>query len=325
MNVSHPIPLWLRCWSWLIVLTALPLVIIGAEVTTKKVGMADPVGLRNPLYLFEREADVSGQPIRIAHLLETGQWGLLIEHGHRLLGWLVGLECIIFAIAMGFLARGRSRWLGLVAGLVVAAQGILGILRVTLNLKAGPELSTLHGCTAQLVFASLVAIAVMASVSWRKPNHAIPSWIRRLAVALCCLVYLQMVFGAIMRHLLDPLAQRLHILLAFAAVLGIIWLAVRARQLDTIGATTWLSLGLMLVVCLQPVLGVEAWIRRFGSLMLPDAVPSTLMGDLVRSGHHVLGTLIFAGTIALTVLLCRPRAEAATPSALHRRAMEGIA
>jgi cytochrome c oxidase assembly protein subunit 15 len=324
MTEMHPVPLWLRWWAWLTVLTALPLVILGAEVTTKKVGMADPVGLRNPFYLFEREADAADQPIRAVHLWQTGQYGLLIEHSHRLIGWIVGFECIVFALGTGLLARGHYRWLGLLAGCAVAAQGALGIGRVYFNVERGPALAALHGCMAQLVFAALVAIAVIASRSWHRPTNAIPPSLRWAALGIAVLVYVQVVFGAVLRHLIDPVAQRLHVLLAFAVVLALLWLMSRGREHDPSNLTFWITIGLTVMVCVQPVLGVESWIRRFGSLTLPDELPSTLMGDFVRSGHHVLGTLIFAGTVALTTMLFRPRTETSSSAALHLRAMEGV-
>src|SRR5262245_51996534 len=105
MTEANAVPWWLRAWAWLTVLTCLPLVTLGAEVTTKKVGMADPVALRNPLYLFEQEEGT----LRFVHLWQTGQMGVLIEHAHRLFGWLVGFECLVLAIGMGLWAQGGYR------------------------------------------------------------------------------------------------------------------------------------------------------------------------------------------------------------------------
>lgn len=316
MNQTYPVPLWLRWWAWVTVLTTLLLVVLGAEVTTKKVGMADPVGLRNPLYLFESEHG----SIRALYLWQTNNLGLLIEHAHRLFGWIVGLQCLIFAVGMAVSARGGFRLLGLLAGVGVGLQGLLGIARVAFNLEAGPGLSTVHGCSAQLVFASLVAVAVMTTPAWSTAGNSIPASLLWAAWLVVGLIYVQMVFGAILRHMLNPVAQRLHVLLAFAVVVGIITVTVRAKRTDP--TTGVLGIALHVLVLFQPILGVEAWIRRFGSLTVPDAVPSTLAGDLVRSGHHVLGTLIFASMVALATLLARPRMEVSSPSTLHVRALE---
>src|SRR5262249_39196308 len=137
----------------------------------------------------------------------------------------------------------------------------------------------------------------------------------KAALGLCLLVYLQVVFGAIVRHKFDPAAQRLHILLAFAVMVGVFWLVGQLRANP--GDRPALRLGYLLValVVLQPVLGVEAWMRRFGTGTLPELTPSSPALDLVRSGHHVFGTLIFATTVAIAVLLYRPATVTAATAA----------
>src|SRR5437773_781241 len=90
---TPPVPRWLRAWAVLTVLAALPLVTLGAEVTTKKVGMVDPKGFRSPWHLFTLGSDQ-------LHL------GYLIEHGHRLAGFVVGVCCIVLAVGLSVTARG---------------------------------------------------------------------------------------------------------------------------------------------------------------------------------------------------------------------------
>jgi len=311
------VPRWLQWCAWCAVALALPLAAFGAEVTTKNVGMADRVALRSPLYLLQPESP--GGAIRLFHLIETGQYGLLIEHSHRLFGWAVGLAAIVLCVGLLLGAGDWRRWLGLVVLAAVVGQGLLGIFRVS---EISKPLAALHGCAAQLVFATLAAVAVTLSDSWARPGAA--SGLRWYSVALLALLYVQIVFGAIMRHLLDPVAQRLHVLLAFAAVVGVLWLARQVRKEDSSRGARLAAHLLAAFIVLQPILGVEAWVRRFGSGELPDAVQSSFWGDLTRSGHHVLGTLIFATTAALTTLLFRPRERATSHAMLHARAMEGI-
>ena len=88
-----PVPRWLRLWAALTALAALPLVTLGAEVTTRKVGMVDPKGFRAPWHLFT----LSGEQLSL---------GYLIEHGHRLAGFVVGICCIVLALGMTAFARG---------------------------------------------------------------------------------------------------------------------------------------------------------------------------------------------------------------------------
>jgi heme A synthase len=278
-------------------------------VTTKKVGMVDKAGFRAPWHLFT----VPGDQLYL---------GYLIEHGHRLFGFVVGACCIVLAAGMTLQARGWYRARGWLALAAVGLQGVLGIFRVNLNVVFGPSLALVHGCVAQLVFAVLVAVAVVSSRAWWGSSAAADRRTRNLALGLCVLVYVQVVFGAVVRHRLDPVAQRLHVLLAFAVVAGALWLGGRLREA---GAARWAGRLLVALIVVQPVLGVEAWVRRFGAGVLPELVPSTWGLDLVRSGHHLLGTLIFSTTAALAVLLCRPAAPSVAQPSHRELVLEGAA
>src|SRR5947209_10742660 len=74
----------------------------GSFVTTLKVGMADPGWPSPPWYLFFLSpADY-----------ERGV-GFLIEHTHRLAGWIVGLCVIVLAVGLWRVERRRwVCWLG---------------------------------------------------------------------------------------------------------------------------------------------------------------------------------------------------------------------
>jgi heme A synthase len=119
-------------------------------------------------------------------------------------------------------------------------------------------------------------------------------------------VYVQIVFGAVVRHHLDRIAQRLHVLFAFVVSGVLLFLVGRAWQTGERGLKR--SAGLIAVLlAAQLMLGVEAWLTRFGS-----GVPVELQGtgtlgqNLVRSGHFVVGSLLFAATVALALLAHRP-------------------
>ena len=77
--------------------------------------------------------------------------GVLVEHGHRLLGAAIGMLTVILATVLGLVdARRWVRGLGLLAVVLVCAQGLIGGLRVVLLQDA---LALVHGCLAQLFFA----------------------------------------------------------------------------------------------------------------------------------------------------------------------------
>jgi heme A synthase len=289
-----PVPLLLRLWAWLTVAAALPLALLGAEVTTRGVGMADQASVRAPWYFFT--LDLSDTPL-----------GLMIEHGHRLFGWSLGLCAIVLALGLTIAARSWHRWIGWVVLVMVSAQGIFGILRVKYHALAGPELAAFHGSFAQLAFASLVAVAVLSSKAWSRPAATSRS-LRVGGLALCVVVYVQIVFGAVTRHLTDPLAQRLHVLLAFVVMGLALWIHGKLHREAGNAAATKVGYFLAVLLLIQPVLGVEAWVRRFGSGRLPELLPPDRTLDLIRSAHHLTGTLIFSTTAALAALLCRPLA-----------------
>src|SRR5258708_5306746 len=94
-------PRWLHRWALLTVCAALPLLMLGAEVTTKGVGMVDARGLRPPWHFFQV-------------FMEDKGLGWIIEHGHRLAGFIVGTCVIVLAAGLWLWEPRRSvRWLGL--------------------------------------------------------------------------------------------------------------------------------------------------------------------------------------------------------------------
>ena len=53
-NGGRLAPRWLHWWAVFTACAALPLVLLGAEVTTKQVGMVDPQGFRAPWPCFSK-------------------------------------------------------------------------------------------------------------------------------------------------------------------------------------------------------------------------------------------------------------------------------
>jgi heme A synthase len=287
------VPRWLHWWAILTVVMALPLVLLGAEVTTKQVGMVDSMGFRPPWHLFTLQ------------LQELGL-GYLIEHGHRLFGFLVGICAIVLAV--GLLLGTRHplvRWMGLIALLMVVAQGLLGIFRVSLNALVGSNLALIHGSFSQLVVATLVGVAVMTSRAWLDaPRFQQPSvWLRRLSFGVILLLFAQIVLGGEIRHLQDRVAQRLHVMLAFGVLAGVSLLVWELRRLR--GAAWDWSLAMLVLLCVQVTLGVEAWLGRFGSGVPVELQQSTPLLDAVRTGHFVVGMMMFSSAVVVSLFLHR--------------------
>lgn len=298
-TVAFAMPRWIHRLAVATVCAALPLVILGAEVTTKQVGMADPQSVRAPWYLFTLPS----------HELLGRGIGYVIEHSHRLAGWLVGGLAIALAWAMAsHIPWRKGGWLGFLALGMVSFQGTLGIFRVKFHALAGPNLAMIHGLFAQVVVATLVAVAVVTSRAWwQQPEGADLASVRGLALALAGIIYLQIVVGAVVRHFQYGLAQRLHALVAFAVVAIAIWLARTIWMLAPSDRSLRRSAGLVLgLIVLQVALGIEAWMGRFGAGMPVEVLPVKPGLDFVRSAHYLVGTLLFSAAVAVNLFLYRP-------------------
>jgi heme A synthase len=223
---------------------------------------------------------------------------------------LAGLGLVLAVVASGLAARQRGAGMRLLATLALVAvmiQGLLGGFRVKLNELVGTDLAAFHGVFAQVVFGLLVALAVVTARPAPAP-YAPETRLHRWAVALAHLIFLQVVFGALVRHYPVPLSQRLHFLTAFVAtILAVLVIRVvlsdpyaRARA----GAFAWVLAGLVVV---QLYLGVEAWMVRFGQYKLPDQVQVTAESGAIRSFHALVGSGVWAAALALALRL-RPGA-----------------
>ena len=145
---------------------------------------------------------------------------VLAEHGHRLLGTLVGFLTIIIAIWTFWKdSRKWMRMLGIGALVLVIGQGVLGGLRVTL---VSLDLAVVHACVAQIFLATIFSMALFTSKSWltaaRAPAGADSVKLRGLAAFSTTAVFIQIVFGALLRHPgtgIDTFLATTHIIWAF--------------------------------------------------------------------------------------------------------------
>jgi cytochrome c oxidase assembly protein subunit 15 len=238
---------------------------------------------------------------------------VLAEHGHRLLGALVGLLTLALA-AWTYLADPR-RWmrrLGLGALALVTLQGVLGGLRVTAN---SIFLAGVHACTAQVFVALLVAMAVFTTRTWRTGAAVLPATdaargLRRLTWAAAGVLYGQIVLGALLRHAghgVDAVFAGIHIAGAFAvtALVFAVFVVVQKRFEGAAALVrgAWAMLG---VVGAQFALGLAAYV-----VMLYEAPLAVRSGVQItlNTAHLVTASLLLAATVA-TALLATRRAPA---------------
>ena len=252
-----------------------------------------------------------------------GPFDLLLEHGHRLWGTVVGLLTLLLAaVCWKAPVPPVVRSLAAAAVALVVIQGVVGGFRVLLDSQT---VAKVHACAGPLFFAVVVAIAALArgAATAGSPRAV------RAGVGLVVAAYLQLVAGAQLRHLdaaVDPRTFHglvaLH-LLGAAAVLALGATAVVAtRTAASCGARLWARAILFLVGC-QIVLGGGAWVAKYGlpSALLPESwrfsaplVARSGPGAIVVTGHAVLGMLILGAAVALAIAagaLARPAAAAA--------------
>jgi cytochrome c oxidase assembly protein subunit 15 len=225
--------------------------------------------------------------------------GILYEHSHRLLGASVGFLTLILALGLWLKGPGLwLRWLGLLALMAVVLQGILGGLRVILLAQT---LAIVHACLAQAFFALLVCITYCTADT--RPENPVETsaepltGLRRLGLLTTGLIYLQIVFGAILRHTGNHLETHL----ALAGMVAVLVLVVNVHvwrhygEQDSLVQPVMLLSGLLLA---QLSLGLGAYLVKY----TPMAVLSTPgLRVSLTTAHLALGSLLLATSLVLTL------------------------
>ena len=137
------------------------------------------------------------------------------EHMHEA-SWWIGLGILIVVALLSLVLFKASppaapgertvRWLSWAAFVAVCVQATLGGLRVTEQTGGLPQLALalriFHGCVAQAFLCLVVATAAILSPRWATdhPTRA-AGRARRLAWMTFGFIFIQLIFGATMRHL----------------------------------------------------------------------------------------------------------------------------
>lgn len=233
--------------------------------------------------------------------------GIFIEHAHRLLGSLVGLLTILTSVSIWMTdERKWMRWLGAFAVGLVILQGVLGGMRVVLIQL---NLAIIHACVAQMFFGLMVSLALFTSSGWRNGAGEVRhKGLAKLGWATVALIYLQIVFGALLRHTGNRLDA--HLLFAALSSAGVIILACRilrrpeAKALEREAGRLW---ALLLV---QLTLGGASWFGKYaamGDAFLPGLIVA------LTSAHVVGGAALFATSLTLALRLHKGAFAAFTP------------
>ncbi len=297
--------------AWAVVCVVFPLIWMGGFVTTYKAGMAVPdwpttYGYNMFLYPLESWLKV---------------WDVFLEHSHRLVASSVGMLAIALAVVLWLAERRRwIRWLGVIVVAGVCFQGVLGGLRVVADERL---LAKIHGCTAPVIFALAASLVTFTSRAWREAfagRMGAPALgtFSKLALAVTVAVYLQIVAGAQLRHLV-PQEQTfwfavwvwIHVIVAGLAACGVVWIVFQARSgahsAPIVVRRARLLAGLMLV---QLLLGAATWVTNYGWPVWFTRYVWTLEYTVVAGGpwqallttaHVAVASLVLVTSLSLTL------------------------
>lgn len=290
---AEPItPFWLRQYTKLTAASTLFLIFAGAMVTSTDSGLSVP-----------------DWPLSYGQLMPPMVGGIFYEHGHRMIASAVGFLTLVQAFWLQFREPQRFvrrlGWLSLVA---VIIQGVLGGLTVIYLLPTAISVS--HAGLAELFFCLNVSIAFFTSATWHRWT-AVPAGSRYKSLEtatklLVGLVYLQILVGALMRHMGAglaipdfPLSQG-RLIPIFGSS------AVAVNYLHRLGAVAVVVA--VIVVALMSMRSRRGAVRRLaGGLVFLVAIQVTLGAYTVWTAKHALTTSFHVATgasiLAVSLLL----------------------
>jgi len=176
----------LRRFSKLTCFSTLFLIFAGGMVTSTGSGLAVP-----------------DWPLSYGTLFPPMVGGIFYEHGHRMVAALVGLLVLCLTIWLSVAEkRGWVRTLGFWALAVAIVQGVLGGLTVLFFLPT--PISVSHAVLAQTFFIFTILIAYSQSKERElaeKSARDVNPRILKLSLLFSILVYVQLIWGATMRHM----------------------------------------------------------------------------------------------------------------------------
>ena len=332
---DQPAAHWLARFALVTSAAVAPLIVIGGLVTSTQSGMAVPDWPNtygSNMFLYPLGAHV-----------QAGMQGggksyaqVFVEHAHRLFGAFVGLSAIVLLVFTMLVER--RRWVRVLAWIVlilVGLQGVLGGMRVQIETllsaekvdgasKVGTILAACHGVLAQITVATIVALAVVLSDHFRAlaPGQSVVEpRVSRRAKLLCTATLhaslLQLVFGAMYRHMRSNHALFAHIglaviVLVLAVIAGFPLASPPIRRSLVGPRVAMIGIALAVVATIQFLLG---WIAFGAAGEAPTA--ATISQAAIRTLHHSNGALYLALAGAAFVWakrLARPPLVAPSPA-----------
>ncbi len=260
-----------------------PLIFVGAGVTTRDAGMA-----------FPDWPTSDGAIVNPRGWLEDAN--KMWEHGHRLIGWTVGMLAIAAVIASWRLSSAARSLTLMTLGMIIV-QGLLGGLRVT---EISRTYAIIHAIWGQLTFctAAITAFIVSPSASTAAPVPvAGAKFFQTGGVVAFLALLIQLGLGAWYRHFDSNTALIAHVLWALAVFMILSWLTMwTLEQYPRLSPLSFLGKSLAVLIAAQMVLGGAAFLIRVMGGNWPG-----WLATLVPSAHVAVGALMLACTALLTV------------------------
>lgn len=270
-----------------VVVATFILILAGGNVTSKGAGLA-----------------VRDWPLSFGSFNPQGWTGMPLvrdEHGHRLIGAIVGVLTIMLTIWFWKAEpRRHVRRLAYAALFAVIVQGLMGGFRVT---ELSIALAVIHGCFAHVFFCMVVVLAMMTSPKWQYDksidNHE-PKVrpMRRWTFGLLAVVFAQLVLGAVLRHTGFGYVVFWH--MGGALLIGISLLQasnfVFTEPVDE--RLTQPVIAIFIMYGLQIILGVVTYLLLIGMETRPAY---GLWETYLPTVHVALGALILAKACTLAV------------------------
>jgi len=233
--------------------------------------------------------------------------GVLYEYSHRVVASAVALLTVVLFVWLVIRERrGWVKWVGALAIALVAAQALLGGLRVSAGEQRGVTIAVVHALTAQLFFGVVVSLTVFTSPGWVRAGELRSGYPRMKnplvqyvsTVAMVVLV-VQVLLGAAYRHGLTGLMP--HAAWGVVVIAAVVWSSLlvihlghdRERSLPYIVRPARVAAWLLLI---QVALGIASYViwSRFANTQHPPekaiiiAVAHTAFGAALLSNQVIL-------------------------------------
>jgi cytochrome c oxidase assembly protein subunit 15 len=309
-NLDRP---WPHRLAWIVACGVFPLIWMGGLVTTYGAGMAVPDWPTTYESWF--------------YPLQKWIWkistDLFLEHGHRTIAQLVGLASIFLLVAVFRSERRKTvRWLAIIILGGLLFQGFLGGYRVLWDERL---LARIHGCTAPIVFCLCTLMVSLTSKTWQlcpfsmgegQGLRAASRPMLWLTPFLAGLIYLEIVFGTLLRHPLLDAWTNWSLFWVWSKVItvgilaaGLIYLLLIAgKESFLVSMLRRRIFVLLLLFLLQVILACTTWVANYG---WPKWFTDTLINwnyTVVRGGvlqiwittaHAAVGSLVLVAAINL--------------------------